>query len=112
MNQKSLLEFVENEEKTEKQKPDTETKIKKKIVRTRKQNQIETDYESKDRIEKGAKLLRERFNVNIEIFPVIYGSKPPINQKIHGYYMLITVKSGDMDRIVEFLESELRLKVY
>lgn len=111
--QKSLFGFLREEDKEELAKMGEKLKenVEKKIE-IRKSNQIETDYYPKDRIDRCAQILRGMFNVNIEIFPVIYGSKPPLNEKIHGYYMIITVKSGDIERIVEFIINECRLKVY
>lgn len=75
-------------------------------------NQIETDYYDQNLIDICVKRLREKFGINPEIIPVIYGSKPPINQKIHGYYMLITVKDRYRDDIVKFIREECKLKVY
>lgn len=116
--QKSLFGFLEDKDKEEikgmgeKLKVEVEVEEEEKKAETRKPNQIETDYYEKSRIDVCAQMLRERFHVNIEIFEVRYGSKPPINEKIYGYYMLITIKSGDRDRIVEFIRNECRLKVY
>lgn len=111
--QKSLFGFLDEKDKEdlevsgEKLKENVEKKIE-----IRKNNQIETDYYDKSRIDTCAQRLRGMFNVNIEIFPVRYGSKPPLNEKIHGYYMIITVKSGDIERIIDFVVNECRLKVY
>lgn len=74
-------------------------------------NQIETDYYELSRIETCAKVLRERFNIDIEIIPVRYGSRPPINQKIYGYYMLITVKGKGKDSIVESIKKDCNLRI-
>ncbi len=119
--QKSLLGFLEDKDKEEIEK--TGEKLKenveeKKIKATKKPHQIETDYYEKSRIDLCSDTLRKMFNVNIEIIPVIYGSKPPVNEKIYGYYMLITIKrsnrdiDSDRDRIVEFIRDECGLKVY
>lgn len=119
--QKSLLGFLgdndynnynDGDDKKKIEIDALKVKVEKKKTETRKSNQIETDYYEKSRIDTCANILRKTFNVNIDILPVKYGSKPPFNEKIHGYYMLITVKSGDMDRIVEFIRNECRLKVY
>jgi len=109
--QKSLLGFFENEEKEEKKGVVKEKEIAVERIKDdgkKKSNQIETDYYDKSRIETCAKVLRERFNVNIEILPVMYGKDP----KIYGYYMIITIKSGDKNRIEEFIRDEYKLKVY
>lgn len=84
---------------------------KKPVKKLKSVHQIETDYYDKSRIENCAKILRERFNVSIDIRDVRYGSKPPINEKIYGYYMFITIRSGDRSRIIEFIENECKIKV-
>jgi len=77
-----------------------------------KRSRIETDYYEKSRIDICAKMLKERFNVDIDIMPVRYGSKPPIDQKIYGYYMLISVRGKGYDIIADFIRNECNLKVY
>lgn len=117
--QKSLLGFLEDKDKEEIEKTGEIIKedVEKKKIKTKIHNQIETDYYEKSRIDSCSVALRKTFNVNIEIIPVRYGSKPPVNEKIYGYYMQITIKSGnrdnsDRDRIVEFIRDECGLKVY
>jgi len=95
------------EEKKIIQKEIVEDKIEKRLP-----NQIETDYYEQDRINACEKRLRERFNIDIEIIPVRYGTKPPISQKIYGYYMMITVKGKGKDTIVDFIKKDCDLKVY
>jgi len=117
--QKSLSTFFEEDKEKEEYKIE-ETKevelqkeiVEDKIEEKRLSNQIETDYYEKSRIDVCVKRLRERFNIDIDIIPVRYGSKPPINQKIYGYYMMITVKGKGYDNIVEFIEDDCNLKVY
>jgi hypothetical protein len=109
--QKSLFGFLKDKDKEEMEKTGEKLKsdVEEKKVETRKSNQIETDYYEKSRIDVCANILRKMFNVNIEIIPVRYGSK---SEKIYGYYMLIKIKSGDKDRIVEFIRKECGLKVF
>lgn len=117
--QKSLLGFLEDKDKEEIEKMGEKLKedIEEKKIKTKKPHQIETDYYEKSRIDLCSDTLRKMFNVNIEIIPVRYGSKLPVNEKIYGYYMLITIKRGnrdnsDRDRIIEFIRDECGLKVY
>lgn len=123
--QKSLSIFFEDKDKDkieEKEKEEgkiEETKeieireeiIEDKIIEKRLPNQIETDYYEQSRVETCAKMLRERFNIDIEIVPVRYGSMPPINQKIYGYYMVITVKGKGKDDIAEFIQKDCNIKI-
>lgn len=124
--QKSLSTFFEDKDKEEDKneiekmkkieiqegKKEEEGIVEDKVIEKRLPNQIETDYYEQTRIDICAKILRERFNINPEIIPVRYGSKPPINQKIYGYYMLITVRDRHKDDIVKFIREECNLKVY
>lgn len=117
--QKSLSTFAEEDREQEEDKIEEIKKIEipkeiveDKIIEKRLPNQIETDYYEQSRIDVCAKRLREKFNIDIGIIPVRYGSKPHINQKIYGYYMLITVKGKGYDNIVEFIEKDCNLKVY
>ena len=112
--QKSLFTFIEDKDKEDLERMGEQLKvdIEDKEVKIRKSDQIETDYYDKSRIDMCAQRLRERFHVNIEILPVRYGSKPPLNEKIYGYYMIVTIKSGDRERVVEFIRNECRLEVY
>ena len=115
--QKSLSTFLEDKDKEEDKEIEIKEEVYEKIVdnkniEKRLSNQIETDYYDQNVIDICAKRLRERFDINPEIIPVIYGSKPPINQKIHGYYMLITIKDRYRDDIVKFIREECKLKVY
>ncbi len=109
--QKSLFGFLD-EKDNEKMGEKLKEKIVEKRIEIRKEDQIETDYYEKNRIETCAQRLRERFHVNIEIKEVRYGSKYPLNEKIYGYYMIITIKSGDKERIVEFIRNECKLEAY
>lgn|SRR3990167_487950 len=120
--QKSLSTFFEDKGEIEKTKKIEIQEGKKegvhegivedKGIEKRLPNQIETDYYELGRIDVCVKRLRERFNINPEIIPVRYGSKSPINQKIYGYYMLITVRDRYKDDIVKFIREECNLKVY
>ena len=103
--QKSLLPFFG--EKTE------EKIVIEKFEKKRQSGQIETDYYEQSRIETCANRLKGIFNVIIEILPVRYGTKPPINEKIRGYYMLIKIRDGaDKENITEFINKECNIKVY
>ena len=121
--QKSLSIFLKEEGKEEDKDKENKIEDRKEIetieeivedrtIEKRLPSQIETDYYEKSRIDDCAKRLRERFNVNIEIIPVRYGSKPPINQKIYGYYMYIIVKDRVRDIITKFIKEECNLKIY
>ncbi len=117
--QKSLSTFFEDKDKEEdKDKIEKDERneiivqegiVEDKVIEKR---LIETDYYEQNRIDVCAKILRERFNINPEIIPVRYGSKPPINEKIYGYYILITVRDRYKDDIVKFIREECNLKVY
>lgn len=113
--QESLSTFLE-EDKIEKEERKEiivqEGTVEDKRIEKRSSDQIETDYYEPSRIDVCAKRLRERFNINPEIIPVRYGSKPPINQKIYGYYMLITVRDRYKEDIIKFIKEECNLKVY
>lgn len=112
--QKSLSSFFE----TEKEDDEKSIESKKESVShkidtvAKRKDQIETDYYSEDRIQVCAKKLRERFNVNVKILPVRYGNRPPLNEKIYGYYMLVTIKGGVKGIISDFIRKECKVKVY
>lgn len=107
--QKSLSGFFGDQEKEEKIVENENVKKEdSKQIFIRKSNQIETDYYEKSCVETCAKIIRERFNVNIEILPVMYGKNP----KIYGYYMIIMIKSGNRERIEELITNECHLKIY
>ncbi len=118
--QMSLVKFFEeNKEKElttevskEEIKKGSEIIVEDKTIEKRESYQIETDYRDKNTIDTYAKRIKERFNVGIEILPVMYGSKPPINQKIYGYYMLINVKDRYREMISKFIEEDCKIKVY
>lgn len=120
--QKSLSTFFEEKDRKQEYHKDKiyETKkidvqkeiVEDTIIEKLLPSQIETDYYEQSRIQICAERLRERFNIDIDIIPVRYGSKPPINQKIYGYYMLITVKGKGMDSIVEFIRKDCNLEVH
>lgn len=119
--QKSLSTFLDKEKEEYKDKIEEDERkeitvqeeiVEDKRVEKRLSNQIETDYYELSRIDICAKRLRERFNINPEIIPVRYGSKPPINQNIYGYYMLITVRDRYKEDITKFIKEECNLKVY
>lgn len=116
--QKYLTTFFEEEDK-EKEEDKIEKRIgiqeeiiEDKRIEKKPLDQIETDYRERSFIETCAEKLRERFNINIEILPIRYGNRPSINQKIYGYYMLITVKGKGKDHIIEFIQKHCNLKVY
>lgn len=96
MKEKEIIEEIVEDKKFEKRSPDL----------------IETDYYEQSRIDACAKRLRERFNIDIDIIPVRYGSKPPIDQKIYGYYMLIKAKDRYKDIITKFIKEDCNLEVY